>query len=120
MARNNIGNHLKTETVKLKRYLYILRPLLACLWVMEYNSAPPVKFSDLTEKLLPDNLRHPIEYILTEKAKSSEKDEIPLIGIIDGFIESSLSEVKAYIETLHERPKSWDMLNKFFRSEVAQ
>ena len=120
MARNNIRNHLQAETVKLKRYLYILRPILACLWVMEYNSAPPMRLMDMAGELLPDNLRALVEYLIAEKVKSSEKYEIPHIGIIDSFIESSVSEVKAYVETLHERPKSWVALNEFFRSEIAQ
>ena len=120
MARNNIRNHLQAETVRLKRYLYILRPILACLWVMEYNSAPPMRFMDMAGELLPDDLRALVEYLIAEKVKSSEKYEIPHIGIIDSFIESSVSEVKAYVETLQERHKSWDMLNEFFRSEIAQ
>jgi hypothetical protein len=32
MARKNYREHLRGETVRLKKYLYVLRPLLACIW----------------------------------------------------------------------------------------
>lgn len=120
MARNNIRGYLDGNTVRLKRYLYVLRPLLACLWVMENDAPPPVKFSDMAGRMLPDSLKPPLEYLLAEKVKSSEKAEIPRIPDIDRFIESSVIRIQSHIETLHERRRSWDALNKFFIREISQ
>lgn len=119
MCRNNIRNYLQGETVNLKRYLYSLRPVLACLWVIEYDEPPPMKFSVLAEKLLPDNLRSSVNYLLAEKMKSSEKSEIQHMNDIETFINESVIRVKAYIETLHEPQRSWDSLNRFFLQEIS-
>ena len=120
MTRNNIRAAFEGDTVKLKRYLYILRSLLACLWVMEYDAPPPVKFADMAGRMLPESLKPSLEYLLAEKVKSSEKAEIPRLPDIDSFIESSVSKIQPYVETLHERPKSWDALNEFFIREISQ
>ncbi|MBQ6970992.1 MAG: nucleotidyltransferase domain-containing protein [Synergistaceae bacterium] len=119
MARNNM-RALDGDTVRLKRYLYILRPLLACLWVTENESAPPVKFADLAESMLPDSLRPELEYLLAEKVKSSEKAEIPRIPSIDSFAVSTADKIQAHIESLHEHSRTWDAINAFFLREISQ
>lgn len=41
------------EKVKQKKYFYALRPLLACQYIEQYNSVPPVLFDDLLQMDLP-------------------------------------------------------------------
>src|SRR3989338_2246924 len=45
IARDNYRNYLVKEKVKIKKYFYALRPLLACFWIKEKNSLPPMEFS---------------------------------------------------------------------------
>ena len=120
MARKNMRTSLEGDTVRLKLYLYILRPLLACLWVMENESAPPVKFADLAESMLPESLKPTLEHILAEKVKSSEKAEIPRIPDIDSFAVSSVDKIQSHIESLPEHRRTWDALNAFFIREISQ
>jgi predicted nucleotidyltransferase len=49
MANTNYRNNLKSDVVKVKKYFYVLRPLLACMWVVKYNEAPPIEFDRLLE-----------------------------------------------------------------------
>ena len=118
MARKNMRASLEGDTVRLKLYLYILRPVLACLWVMENESAPPVKFADLAESMLPESLKPALEHLLAEKVKSSEKAGIPRLPDIDSFAVSSVDKIQAHIESLHEHCRAWDALNAFFIREI--
>lgn len=41
MAKSNYREYLKGEMVRAKKYLYVLRPILACKWILDRNSSPP-------------------------------------------------------------------------------
>lgn len=66
MARTNYREYLKGDKVKAKKYFYVLRPILAANWVLEYNSNPPMEFEKLVDEQLRDDLK-PIVYDLLEK-----------------------------------------------------
>ena len=48
-ATSNYREYLKGDTVKLKKYFYVVRPLLACKWILDKNCPPPMLFSELVE-----------------------------------------------------------------------
>ena len=41
MAKGNYREYLKTDEVKLKKYFYVIRPILACKWILDKKTAPP-------------------------------------------------------------------------------
>ncbi len=43
MAKTNYRGYLMAEMVPLKKYFYVLRPLLATRWIETYRSAPPIE-----------------------------------------------------------------------------
>jgi predicted nucleotidyltransferase len=47
MAEGNYREFLKGETVLLKKYFYVLRPLLACLHILSDGTPPPMEFEAL-------------------------------------------------------------------------
>lgn len=63
-ARNNIKNYLQGDEVQPKKYFYALRPILACNWVLEQNSPPPVPFAELVEAELPPYLNSSVQHLL--------------------------------------------------------
>ncbi|MBE6669070.1 MAG: hypothetical protein E7601_02570 [Ruminococcaceae bacterium] len=46
-----IGEYLKGDTVRLKKYFYVLRPILACRWILSEGTPPPMLFRTLMDKL---------------------------------------------------------------------
>jgi predicted nucleotidyltransferase len=54
MARRNFREHLQGDSVRLKKYLYVLRPLLAAQWIERGLGQPPMRFADLAERLVTD------------------------------------------------------------------
>ena len=59
MANGNYREYLRGEEVKAKKYFYVLRPLLACKWILRTNTPPPMLFSDLKAAELRSDLKEP-------------------------------------------------------------
>ena len=120
-ARNNMKIYLSGEKIHPKKYFYALRPVLACLWVLEHQTPPPVLFSELTKTMLPDNLLPSLDYLLDIKMNNPEKTEIAPVRDIDEFLRQHIEEIDKVMESLQRREyKSWDLLNEFFINEIAQ
>ena len=49
MAKGNFGDYLAGDILKLKKYFYVLRPVLACLWILRGLGQPPMRFQQLLE-----------------------------------------------------------------------
>lgn len=57
--------------IKLKKWCYLIRSLLASLWVMEYRTIPPVLMSDMFV-LLGDDDKHELEAVISLKRQHDE------------------------------------------------
>ena len=115
MAKRNYHEHLRSDRVRLKKYFYVLRPLLACRWILEKGTPPPVAFRALAEACLPAELTEAVERLLFLKANVPEMTEGPPVAVLDAFIESSLSDLADKIARLaHEESAGWAALNQTF------
>lgn len=91
MARGNYREYLKGEIVRLKKYLYVLRPLLACLWIEKHGTMPPTKFSKLvSDAQLAVTLNAAIDELLEKKQAGDELDSAPRVPVLNDFIEQLL------------------------------
>ena len=67
--------YLQNAAYPLKRFLYYLRGILACRWVEQRQSMPPVLFSELVEGTVDDEaIRQKIDELLALKRQSKEND----------------------------------------------
>jgi hypothetical protein len=90
MARGNAREYLLGDKVRLKKYFYVLRPLLAIRYIEQGKGIPPVQFDALVEAVAPVSIRESIAGLLALKRITPELglgDPIPEIG---DFIESEL------------------------------
>jgi predicted nucleotidyltransferase len=97
MARRNFREHLHGETVRLKKYLYVLRPLFAARWIHSgRETPPPMCFAQLAEKTLTDAaLIEEINCLLHVKMNADEKEYSPRWPLIHAFIENELQQLVA-------------------------
>jgi predicted nucleotidyltransferase len=115
MAEGNYRDYLKRDVVKLKKYLYVLRPLLACKWVLKWQSAPPMLFSELVAADADDAPTNEIELLLHLKIHSPETHEVPRIEPLNAYIERTLPMLKEQAEALSaEKAKGYEELDKLF------
>ncbi len=119
-ARHNIKDFLQGDTVKPKKYFYAIRPILACIWVREYHSAPPVLFADLAEKVLPREQKPAVEKLLDLKINAPEKTEISPIVEINQVLDEKVAETDDYLSTVSGvHGSDWANLNRFFLRELG-
>ncbi|ULQ60327.1 nucleotidyltransferase domain-containing protein [Brucepastera parasyntrophica] len=96
MARRNNREFLQGENVKIKKYFYVLRPILACLWIDQFKEAPPMEFNKLLELIDNKELLLNIHYLLEKKRSGVELGLEPRIDIINNYINEKIN----YIGTL--------------------
>ncbi len=118
MAKNNYCEYLRGDMVKAKKYFYVIRPILACRWILDNGIAPPMLFSELAEAELPSDLKPNIDYLLEIKMNNPELKLIPRIQTVNDFIEKSIEEISSEIDKLEDEQKDIDILNNFFLSEI--
>ena len=117
MARGNFREYLKKDVVPLKKYFYVLRPLLAIMWLEKYDTPAPIEF-EVLRKLVADNkpLDDAISDLLIRKRASTEKEYAPAVPVINKFIASELTRLEDYSGKLKGKDVEFDSLNLLFKS----
>lgn len=119
MATGNYREYLKSDTVKLKKYFYVLRPILACKWILQNGTPPPMLFETLVKKCLEDSLKPQVESLLKLKMQTPEMGTGNRIDEINNYIEDNLAQIENRIADLpKDSPPSWDTLNEIFLSLI--
>lgn len=119
MASSNYREYLKGDTVKAKKYFYVLRPVLACRWILGKGTPPPMLFSELMEAELDPALLPDVNRLLDLKMNAPEIKTIPRIESINHYLDSSIEEVRSRIVQLPEDANhDWDELDRLFLSQI--
>ena len=104
MARGNYREYLRGETVRLKKYLYVLRPLLATLWVEQGRGVAPIRFTELVAGLVTEPaLQAAIGELLAHKRSAKESEYGKPWPIINAFIDMELSRLELASPPAHHK-----------------
>lgn len=114
MAETNYREYLKGDEVRVKKYFYVLRPLMAAKWILDKKCAPPMLFDDLVEAELEDELRLELTRLLELKKTLPEMGMAPRIQIMNDYIERVMPEIKGIAETTEDNVSDWVPLNTLF------
>lgn len=115
LAMNNFKAYLTGETVKPKKYLYVLRSILACEWIKKKNPIPPVLFRELYEELLDPTapIYSELEKLLKIKVEAKERTAGAHYAVVDKFIADFFNEGKKQLLASKESVNV-DEYDKFF------
>ncbi|MCS4236138.1 nucleotidyltransferase domain-containing protein [Stenotrophomonas sp. BIGb0135] len=120
MARTNFRGYLRGERVRTKKYLYVLRPLLACRWIECEPDPPPMAFELLLDRLLPHGpVRAAIDQLLVVKRASAEVADGPRNGVISAYIEAELAAMEHAAPPLASGSGDSGALDALFRQMLA-
>jgi hypothetical protein len=120
MARKNYREYLRGDTVRLKKYLYVLRPLLATLWIEQGRGVAPMRFQDLVETIVTNsNLRDAIDQLLAIKRAAGEAEYGQPLPIINAFIDSELSRLESVLPPL-PRDTDFAVLDRLLMGSVMR
>ena len=120
MAKTNYRGYLREETVPLKKYFYVLRPLLAIKWLEKHGTAAPIEFSKVLELVKDSELLDAIHNLLEKKKVSEEKMLSPSIPVLNRFIESELSRLEEIKPSKSDREIEMTQLNKLFHLVLSE
>ena len=121
MARTNFRPVDQAEMVRLKKYFYVLRPLLAGRWLERYGTAAPIEF----EKLLPlldddKELLADINALLGQKRLTPELGLAPPVQSINAFIKKEFERIDKSALPTEASSQDLSRLNDVFRSVLDE
>lgn len=121
MALGNWRDYLQKAEVNYKKYLYVLRPVLACRWLQLGYGQPPMEFAPMYERLLvgqPEVYRA-VARLLAKKAVSGEMASGPQDPVLHDFLARELAELEALLPAKSSQLPPVEELNAFFVRHCA-
>ena len=119
MAKKNFRSYLQGERVRLKKYLYVLRPLLAVRWIEAGKGVPPMRFAELLAGTVSDAaLLAEIHHLLALKQRSSEAEYGAPLPLIETFIRQELAEDRLFPPLADHGPQDDRPLNQLLLRSV--
>ena len=121
MAEGNYREYLKGDFVRAKKYFYVLRPVLACQWILDWGTPPPMLFSELLKAELPVELIDVVNQLLELKMNSPEVKLIKRISEINEYLDESIPSIKSAVRLLDDsHTPDWSELNQLFLRELMK
>ena len=114
-AKTNYREYLKGDLVRYKKYFYVLRPLLACKWILAEGTPPPMEFQVLMEKYLDADLKPDVEKLLDLKMNSPEISVGKRFDRVNDYLDHTIAELEQIVATMSDdKLYAWDELNDTF------
>ena len=121
MAKTNYRGYLKEDIVPLKKYFYVLRPLLSIKWLEKFQTPAPIEFHLLRELLTEfPQVNEEIEFLLERKKQSMEKELAPAIPALNQFIEDTLSYYEEHKPVEVDTNQDIERLNRLFQKFLTE
>lgn len=119
MARTNYRGYLKGSEVRLKKYFYVLRPLLAIRWLLAHCTVAPIEFAKLLTMLTEDSVRAEVDKLLAVKTRSDELQTGPQVQLLNQFIETELARYEQFTPLDNDNRVDMAELNRILRGSMA-
>jgi len=102
MAKSTAGG-----TIRAKTYLYALRPVFCCEWIIEHGAQPPVRMADLISAIPMDRrVKGRILQLIELKKDRSEAFCVERSHLIDAYLEQRVAEIEAHMPENPPKPPS--------------
>lgn len=120
-AKGNFVKYLQGSEVKSKKYMYAVRPIFACYWILEKGTRPPLNFEELftfmqsnyliTSSQVVEN----ISSLLKQKKEGVEMGLVPKDLYLNIYIQEVFISLKKNIDSMPNiTRKSPDKLDRLF------
>lgn len=120
MAKTDYEKHLTEERVKVKKYFYALRPILAANWIVKRQTPPPIEFDKLVEAELPQDLMPLVQDLLERKQNLLESSLIQKVDVINAYLEDQMARLNQIAADLPVEEVEWQKLNQYFLEVLGQ
>lgn len=122
MAEGNYQTYLLKDKVRVKKYFYVLRPILACDWIKQTNTMAPMEFQKLLETQVTDEkVKDEIHRLLYRKIAGEELNEEPQIKILNDFLSEKITYYNDFVKSLGriQHPET-KLLDELFKQTIYE
>ena len=119
IATGTLHREFKTGKVKIKKYFYVLRPLLAAIYVAKNRKPAPMEFHQLLGNIESPDILMEIKKLLTQKETAAEHEMTDRVKILDVFIEKEMERYGNIAKSLERKNVEWNALNEFYRKTTG-
>lgn len=110
----NAYKSLNDGQIGIKKLLYVLRPLLAALWICEKQTIPPVDFNDLLPLINDKPVVNKINELLKQKSNSAERFTVELDSNIKNYIDTIFNYCDRKVADFKRKTNTSEKLDDFF------
>jgi len=121
MAEGNYREYLQRDYVRVKKYFYVLRPILACEWIKRTGNMAPMEFDQLLAASdAPHEIKNEVYKLLQRKINGEELNQEPKIQVLNNYLDDQITEYNTYIkEVTQNEMLDATLLNNFFKTIMA-
>jgi len=105
MAKSCAEKIKAKEHVKLKTYMYAIRPVLCCQWIIDHMEQPPMRIDDMLSEIKNDHaFKDTVVQLIGQKKEQTEKDTVKRSDIIEDYIHRKIVEIEGRVPENPQRP----------------
>ena len=120
MAKRNYIDFLLGETVKTKKYFYVIRPLLAARWVIDERMPATMRFDELAQAKLDPAIAPLVADLLNEKMNEPERKVRPRIDALNSWIKAQIGSIEGELAGIKTGKKpEWGHFDEVFQAIVT-
>lgn len=120
MAEGNFRQYLiNRDEVNRKKYLYVIRPILACMWIANRGSFPPMQIDEVLPMIRGNPIHENIVKLLEEKRSGVEMGKGPVDKQLNLFLEEKIAHFKRTVQSYSEHGQNISALNRYFRDAMS-
>lgn len=120
ISKRNLHTDFKNKQVKLKKYFYLLRAILALHWIEKSKGMPPMAFSELVDTTVTNKcVRLEIEELLTIKSQADESHYGSRRPAIDQLVLETIENAER-MQFPEPACRDSRLLDNFFRTIVLK
>jgi len=120
ICRGTMDRELGGDAVKIKKYFYMLRPVLAASWIEKNKAIPPMEFQPLLQILDgAPRIRTKIDELLERKQYTDERMPISREPLIDAYLESELKRLTELVARLPGAHPNMSAIDILFRKSLG-
>lgn len=116
MAKGNFNQYLNNKDEVLhKKYLYVIRPILACRWIESRNNIAPMEIDKVMVTIDNHPIKSEIEALVAKKRAGSELSLGPPIKSLNDFLSSEIIRLEETAKKFEPPNHDMNEINKSFR-----
>jgi len=98
MAKKSVEQLKGDGMVRLKTYMYAIRPTLCCEWIIKYMEQPPMHIDNLIAETTGDlQFKDQVNQLIAQKREHTEKYIVKRSDAIENYINKKISDLQRRI-----------------------